>query len=140
MTNLLEKSLLLGFSIFLLTIFSSILIPFLNEIDDFNSREKDNLDSYMDLFDEIDSAILYIINNPKKCYQKEIKYPSDLNITFIENYIIYEFVFGDDKFNKVLVYNASFHNCFFHSITPQIYLLNVSYTLSYIIVDFINSH
>jgi len=140
MTNLLEKSLLLGFSIFLLTIFSSILIPFLNEINDFNSREKDDLDSYMDFFDEIDSAVLYIINNPNKCYQKDIKYPSDLNITFIENFVIYEFVFGDDKFNKALVYNASFLNCFFHNITPQIYLLNVSCTLSHIIIDFVNLH
>jgi len=140
MTNLLEKSLLLGFSIFLLTIFSSILIPFLNEITDFNNREEDSLDSYMVLFDEIDSAVLYIINNPVKCYQKDIKYPSDLNITFIENFVIYEFVFGDDKFNKALVYNASFLNCFFHNISPQIYLLNVSCTLSHIIVDFINLH
>lgn len=140
MTNLFEKSLLLGFSIFLLTIFSSILIPFLNEITDFNNREEDSLDSYMVLFDEIDSAVLYIINNPVKCYQKNIKYPRDLNITFIENFVIYEFVFGDDKFNKVLVYNISFLNCFFHDITPQIYLLNVSYALSHIIVDFINLH
>jgi hypothetical protein len=140
MTNLLEKSLLLGFSIFLLTIFSSILIPFLNEINDFNSREKDDLDSYMDFFDEIDSAILYIVSNQEKCYQKEIEYPSDLNITFIENFVIYEFVFGDDKFNKILVYNTSFHNCFFYNITPQIYLLNVSYAPSHIIVDFINLH
>lgn len=140
MTNLLEKSLLLGFSIFLLTIFSSILIPFLTEITDFNNREKDDLDSYMVFFDVIDSAVLYIINNPDKCYQKDIKYPSDLNITFIENFVIYEFVFGDDKFNKVLGYNTSFLNRFFHNITPQIYLLNVSYALSYIIVDFINLH
>lgn len=140
MTNLFEKSLLLGFSIFLLTIFSSILIPFLNEITDFNNREEDSLDNYMVLFDEIDSAVLYIINNPVKCYQKDIKYPRDLNITFIENFVIYEFVFGDDKFNKVLVYNISFLNCFFHDITPQIYLLNVSYALSHIIVDFINLH
>jgi len=140
MTNLFEKSLLLGFSIFLLTIFSSILIPFLNEITDFNNREEDSLDIYMVLFEEIDSAVLYIINNPIKCYQKDIKYPRDLNITFIENFIIYEFVFGDDKFNKILVYNTSFHNCFFYNITPQIYLLNVSYTPSHIIVDFINLH
>ena len=140
MTNLFEKSLLLGFSIFLLTIFSSILIPFLNEITDFNNREEDSLDNYMVLFDEIDSAVLYIINNPVKCYQKDIKYPRDLNITFIENFVIYEFVFGDDKFNKALVYNASFLNCFFHNITPQIYLLNVSCTLSHIIIDFVNLH
>ncbi len=140
MTNLFEKSLLLGFSIFLLTIFSSILIPFLNEITDYNDREEDSLDSYTVLFDEIDSAVLYIINNPVKCYQKDIEYPRDLNITFIENFVIYEFVFRDDKFSKVLVYNISFLNCFFHDITPQIYLLNVSYALSHIIVDFINLH
>jgi hypothetical protein len=140
MTNLLEKSLLLGFSIFLLAIFASILIPFLNEINMFNSREKDDLDSYMVLFDEIDLAVLYVINNPDKSYQKDIQYPSNLNITFIENFIIYEFVYEKDVFNKVLVYNTSFLNCFYHDFTPQIYLLNVSYTLSHIIVNFINLH
>jgi len=140
MTNLLEKSLLLGFSIFLLTVFSSILIPFLNEIPDFNNREKDKLDRYMVFFNEIDLAILYVINNPYKCYQKDVKYPNDLNITLIENFVIYEFVYGDDKFNKVLEYNTSFLNRFFHNITPQIYLLNVSYVLSHIIIDFINLH
>ena len=39
MTNLLEKTLLLGFSIFLLTIFSAILIPFLNELTEHNEIE-----------------------------------------------------------------------------------------------------
>lgn len=140
MTNLLEKSLLLGFSIILLAIFTSILIPFLNEINVFNSREKEDLDSYTDFFYEIDSAVLYVINNQGKYYQKDIKYPSNLNITFIESFVIFEFIYKEDIFNKVLVYNTSFLSCYYYDITPQIYLLNVSYTLSYLIVDFINLH
>ncbi|MFX1345270.1 MAG: hypothetical protein ACFFAI_09180 [Promethearchaeota archaeon] len=140
MTNLLEKSLLLGFSIILLAIFTSILIPFLNEINVFNNREKEDLDSYTDFFYEIDSAVLYVINNPDEYYQKDIKYPSNLNITFIESFVIFEFVYKEDIFNKVLVYNTSFLSCYYYDITPQIYLLNVSYTLSYLKVDFINLH
>ncbi|MFX0080130.1 MAG: hypothetical protein ACFE94_00085 [Candidatus Hodarchaeota archaeon] len=106
----------------------------------FNKRGNNDLDSYTVLFYEIDSAVIYVIKNPEEFYQKEIKYPSDLNITFIENFIIYEFKLGDDKFSKVLIHNTSFLNCFFYNMTPQIYLLNVSYAFSYIIVDFINLH
>jgi hypothetical protein len=140
MTNLLEKSLLLGFSIFLLAIFASILIPFLNEIKVFNSRENEDLDNYAVFFDEMDSAVLYVINNPDESYQKDIEYPNNLNITFIESFVIYEFFYEEDKFSKVLIYNTSFFNCFYHDITPQIYLLNISYMLSHIIVDFVKLH
>ncbi len=140
MTNLLEKSLLLGFSIFLLAIFASILIPFLNEVNVFNNKKNADLDRYTFFFDEIDSAVLYVINNPDESYQKDIQYPSNLNITFIESFVIYEFAYEEDKFSKVLIYNTSFFNRFYHDITPQIYLLNVSYELSHIIVDFIQLH
>ena len=40
MTNLIEKSLLIGFGIFTLTIFSSILVPYLGKIAEFNQNEK----------------------------------------------------------------------------------------------------
>ena len=66
MTNLVEKALLLGFSIFLLAIFSSLLVPILNEINDFNRNDKNSLNSYLDFYEEMDLAVNFIINNPSK--------------------------------------------------------------------------
>jgi hypothetical protein len=136
MTNLIEKSLLLGFSIFLLTIFSSILIPFLNEINDYNTSDEPDLDSYLDLFNEIDLAVCFIIDNPDKSYQNNVSYPNDLNITIFEYFIIFEFKFRAENISHVLMYNVSFINCDFHNLPPQMYLLNVSFS-SQIIVNFL---
>jgi predicted PurR-regulated permease PerM len=140
MTNLLEKSLLLGFSIFLLTIFSSILIPFLDEITEFNKQEKNTLETYIGFLDEINDAVLYIIENPEESYLKDIQYPSNLNLTLFDSFIISEFIIGSNVYNKVSSYNGSFINCFFHDFPPKTYILNVSYLLSNIILDFIDSY
>lgn len=137
MTNLIEKSLLLGFSIFLLTIFSSILIPFLNEINDFNAKDKPELDNYLDFFNEIDLAISFIIDNPDRSYQNDVSYPKDLNITVFDYFIIFEFNFRNDNISHILMYNVSFVNCFFHNLPPQMYLLNVSSTPSHIMINFL---
>ena len=138
MTNLLEKSLLLGFSIFLLMVFSAILIPFLDELTNYSENEKGELEIYMEFLDEINEAVLFIIQNPEKSYLQDILYPSNLNLTFFDTYILSEFLIGGNIYNKVSSYNASFHNCFFRSLPPQTYILNVSYPSSYIIVNFLN--
>jgi hypothetical protein len=137
MTNLLEKTLLLGFSIFLLTIFSSILIPFLDEITEFNNQEKNNLETYMVFLDEINDAILYIIENPEDSYLKDIQYPSNLNLTFFDSFFISEFIIGSNTYNRVISFNDTFLNSYFNDIPPKTYLLNVSYPYSNIIVNFI---
>lgn len=138
MTNLLEKSLLLGFSIFLLTIFSSLLIPFLNEIAEFNNNEKNELENYMSFFDEINFAVLFVIDNPDQSYLKSIYYPSYLNITCFDCLIIFDYRIGLQTYNKVLIYNTSFYNSFYHSFYPQIYLLNISFLHSKIKICFNN--
>lgn len=135
MTNLVEKALLLGFSIFLLAIFSSLLVPILNEINDFNRNDKNSLNSYLDFYEEMDLAVNFIINNPSKLYQKDVYYPKDLNITIIDTFIIYEFQFRDDNFSYVLAYNQSFINRVFYNIPPKMYLLNVSYLSSKIMIN-----
>ncbi len=138
MTNLLEKSLLLGFSIFLLTVFSVILIPFLDELTKYSENEKGELEIYMEFLDEINEAVLLVIQNPEKSYLQDILYPSNINLTFFDAYILSEFLIGGKIYNKVLSYNASFHNCFYRSLPSLTYVLNVSYPSSYIIVNFLN--
>ncbi len=119
MTNLLEKSLLLGFSIFLLTVFSTILIPFLGELTEYNENEKNKLKIYTEFLDEVNEAVLYIIQNPEGSYLQDIEYPSNLNLTFFNSYIISEFLIGGNIYSKVSSYNASFYNSFFHNLPPQ---------------------
>ncbi|MHA1932900.1 MAG: hypothetical protein ACW96X_10190 [Promethearchaeota archaeon] len=138
MTNLIEKALLLGFSIFLLAVFSAILIPFLGELNEYNDNEQNEFENYTEFLDEINDAVLYVIQNPEKSYLHDIQYPKNLNLTFFDKYIISEFLIEGKIYSKALSYNTSFHNCFFHSLPPQKYLLNVSSPLSNIIVNFIN--
>ncbi len=88
MTNLLEKSLLLGFSIFLLTVFFAILTPFLEEFTEYNENEKNELGIYIEFLDEINEAVLYIIQSPEESYLQDIHYPSNLNLTFYDSFII----------------------------------------------------
>ena len=138
MTNLLEKSLLLGFSIFLLTIFSSLLIPFLNELADFNNSERRELDKYISFFDEINDAVLYVIDNPEESYLKNVDYPNYLNLTCFDYCIIFNYIIGQQIYEKVLLYNTSFYNSYFYNVYPQIYLLNVSFLFTMIKVNIIN--
>ena len=138
MTSILEKSLLLGFSIFLLTIFSSILIPYLGEIDEFNKGRRNDKESYMLFIDEINHAILSTINTPEEPYINTVDYPSDFNITVHDYFVICEFLYENNFYDKILFYNASFYNCNFHGIPPNTYLLNVSYQTAEIFIKITN--
>ncbi|MHA1913581.1 MAG: hypothetical protein ACW986_02475 [Promethearchaeota archaeon] len=137
MTTLVEKALLLGFSIFTLIVFSSILIPFFQEINDFNNN-RDELDIYFEFIDDVDLAVLYIIDYPDQIYLKVIEYPENFNITFNDCFINYKFNYGENSYSKVSIYNSSFFTSTFQDIPPQLYLLNVSYHISLIFVNFIN--
>ncbi|MHA2398185.1 MAG: hypothetical protein ACXADU_04780 [Promethearchaeota archaeon] len=137
MTTLVEKALLLGFSIFALIVFSSILIPFFQEINDFNNN-RDELDSYFEFIDEIDLAVLYIIDDPNQVYLKVIEYPKNFNITINDCYINYQFIFEENTISKVSIHNSSFLTKIFQNIPPQTYLLNVSYQHTLIFVNIIN--
>ncbi|MHA2181678.1 MAG: hypothetical protein ACXAAH_09670 [Promethearchaeota archaeon] len=140
MTNLLEKALLLGFSIFLLAVFSAILFPFLGELNEHLDNEQNELEIYTEFLDDVNEAVLFITQNPKESYLQEIQYPRNLNLTIFETYIISEFLIEGKIYSKTSSYNTSFHNCFFHNLPSQKYLLNVSYPQSNIIIDFINLH
>ncbi|MFW9829756.1 MAG: hypothetical protein ACFFEY_19435, partial [Candidatus Thorarchaeota archaeon] len=91
MTNLVEKTLLLGFGLFTLTLFASIIIPFMGEIASFNQNDKNDLELCFLLIDEIDRGINYLEINPEGIYLEVIEYPPRLNVSFYENIIKYEF-------------------------------------------------
>jgi hypothetical protein len=140
MTNLIEKSLLLGFGIFTLTIFSSLIIPFLGTIADFNQNGRNDLETYMFIINEIDQGINYVVQNQDEVYLKEIDYPSNLNTSFYMNIAKYEFFIEGQHCVKINEYNETFFNSYFHQIHPGTYLLIISRYLSLIKVNISNLH
>ncbi len=138
MTNLLEKSLLIGFGILILTIFSSLIAPFLGKLVEFNKNENDELESYLLFITEIDLAIIYVTQNPDELYLKKIEYPSNLNISFYDHFAEYEFMIEKKIVSKIFIYNETFANSFFHEIPSKTYLLNASYRSSYIEINLID--
>ena len=63
MTNLLEKALITGFGIFILTIFISMINPFLMQISEFNDNVNTDIEKYENFFYEVDTGIKFIIKN-----------------------------------------------------------------------------
>jgi hypothetical protein len=138
MTNLIEKTLLLGFGILTLTIFSSILIPFLGKLTAFNQNEVAILETYMIFINEIDQGISYVEQYPNEQHLKKIDYPRNINISFYDQIAKYEFIVGNQLCVKIYEYNGKFFESYFHNIPPQEYLLNISGLSSLILIDIIN--
>ena len=138
MTNLIEKSLLLGFGIFTLTIFSSIVVPFLGTLAEFNQNGRNELELYMYFINEIDQGINYVIQNPDEVYLKNVDYPTNLNTSFYDTIAKFEFFIDDQLCVKLKEYNEGFINQDFQQIIPETYLLNISRRLSLINVNFNN--
>ena len=138
MTNLIEKSLLLGFGIFTVTIFSSILIPFLGTIVEFNQNGRKELEDYMFIINEIDQGINHVIENQDETYLRNIEYPPNLNLTLYSNIARYDFLIENQLCVKIKEYNGYFVNQNFQEITPGAYLLNISHFLSFIKINLIN--
>jgi len=139
MTNLVEKSLIIGFGILVLTIFSSLISPFLGQIIDFNMNEKKELETYSDFINEVDLSIRNAIQKPNEPHLKRIEYPKNFNISFYENFAEFKFILDRKVYTEILGYNKTFLTVFFHKIPPQSYILNVSYNLSLIKINIINS-
>jgi len=138
-TNLLEKSLLIGFGILILTIFSSLITPFIGEIVEFNKDEKRELENYMNFINVIDQSIIFAIQNPNESYLKKIEYPSGINISFYDHFAEYTFFFDEKVYNKILMYNETFSKSNFLKIPSKVYILNISYNSFHIIIKLINT-
>ena len=57
MTNLLEKALLTGFGLFILTIFVSLINPFIISISEFNRTSKNDVENYNNFFNALANFI-----------------------------------------------------------------------------------
>lgn len=136
MTNLLEKALITGFGILILTIFISIVNPFLLQISEFNDNAKIDIEKYEKLFFEVDTGIRFNIENPNITYVKIIEYPTNLNITLTDFYCKYEYNIGNEYNYKIVEYNKPFINHIYKSLPTNSYILSISDVFSFIEVQF----
>jgi len=136
MTNLLEKALLTGFGIFVLTIFLSMINPFIIQISEFNGTVKNDIITFENFFNEVDIAVKFIIENPEAIYLREIDYPKNLNVTFNDFYVKYDFLIENKLHYKIYEYNKPFINNFYRNLSTTTFILNVSCFQNFIAVYF----
>ncbi len=136
MTNLLEKALLTGFGIFVLTIFLSMINPFITQISEFNGTIENDIIAYENFFNEVDIAVKFIIENPGAIYLSEIDYPKNLNVTFSDFYVKYDFLIENKLNYKIYEYNKPFINHFYRNLPSTTFILNVSCFQNFIAVIF----
>ena len=138
MTNLLEKALLTGFGIFILIIFISLINPFILSISEFNSSIKNDVEKYNNFFNEVDTAILFVIANPEVNYLNIIEYPGNLNISLTEGYVKYNFLIENEVQYKIYEYVKPFISYTYINLSSSRYILNISCNSNYINVQFNN--
>ncbi|MHA1507077.1 MAG: hypothetical protein ACTSO6_00045 [Promethearchaeota archaeon] len=137
MTNLLEKALLTGFGLFILIIFISLINPFIISISEFNSAIKNDIERYDNFFNEVDNAILFVIENPDVIFLNVIEYPGNLNISLTEGYVKYNFLIENEVQCKIYEYVKHFINNAYINLSISRYILNISCNNNYINVQFI---
>ena len=136
MTNLLEKALVTGFGIFILTIFISMINPFIMQVSEFNSTIIDDIEIYEDFFFEVDTGIKFIIENPNATYIKNIEYPRNLDVILTDFYCKYEYVIGNKSNYKIFEYIKPFINQSYVNLSANNYFLSVSIVYNFIEVQF----
>ncbi len=136
MTNLLEKALITGFGIFILTIFISMINPFVINISRYNDTINLDIEKCENFFFEVDSGIKFSIENPNATYTKTIDYPKNLNITLTEFYCKYEYVIGNKIYYKIIEYTKPFIDHSYINLPANSYVLKISNLYGFIEVQF----
>ena len=100
MTNLLEKALLIGFGIFILTIFFILVAPFFGKITNFKENDKRDLDD-----DNNNSIIIKFYENneniekDEEIYFLNVEYLRDLEFFFKNNYAKFYYNLKEKTYN-----------------------------------------
>ena len=136
MTNLLEKALITGFGIFILTIFISMINPFIMQVSEFNNTIKDDIEIYENFFFDVDTGIKFVIENPNATYIKNIEYPRNLNVILTGFYCKYEYVIGNKSNYKIIEYIKPFINHSYVNLSANNYILSISIVYNLIEVQF----
>ena len=136
MTNLVEKLLITGFGIFILVSFLLIISPFTDIIYDYDDYQED-LDNILMNINDIDQSIEYISIYHNESFFEEIEIYHNLNISVEEFNIEYSFIINQNqksiKSNHIIKLKIKD----FELISKKKYLLNLSYDLFSIDINFI---
>jgi hypothetical protein len=137
MSNLVEKSLIIGFGVFSLIIFLSIIAPFLNvSLKNYINDEK-TLESYNNFIEKVDAGVYYVIANPNNEFSELIDFPSYMNISISENEISYYFKLDSNIVSKHNSYSKNFFNAEYKDYPSQKYSLKIYFELELLKVLFI---
>lgn len=129
MSNLVEKSLIVGFGVFSLIIFLSVITPLLNtSLKNYNDDKK-VIENYYDLIDRVDVGIYYVIANPRNEFHELIDFPPFLNISIFKNEISYDFRIDTSIFSKHRLYSINFFSVEYKEYPSQEYILQVHFEL-----------
>ena len=138
MSNLIEKSLLVGFGVFTLIIFLSIITPFLNVSLKNYLDDKKTLENYNNFIDLIDTGVYYVIANPKNEFRELIDFPPFMNISISKNEIQYDFKIDTSIVSKQKIYSINFVNVEYKDYPSQKYNLKVYFELELLKVSLVN--
>lgn len=137
MTSLLEKSLITGFGIFALILFLILISPFIQKIEEYKkNEEEEELDEYTNFINKINSAIKYSINHPGAEFIENIEYPENMNISFKDNYVKFDFLLENKIYSKIINYEAQFVQKYYYNMPSKTYQLNITHHSSLINVYF----
>ena len=125
MTNLIEKSLITGFGIFILIIFFILISPFFNQAKEFNDNDKDDIDNYMDFVEQLDNAILSVIENPNIPYKDYIQCYENLDVIIVGKQVKFYFKLNNEPYYKILEYKIFFYNYTYDYLISEIYFLKI---------------
>ncbi|MHA1126218.1 MAG: hypothetical protein ACTSRT_09345 [Promethearchaeota archaeon] len=131
-----EKSMLIGFGLFTLIVFLSIIQPFFGALLKFYDEDKQYLENIENFIEEIDCAIIYSISNPEEVYEKGIIFPRDLNITISGNEVKYNYLINNNMYSNSKRYGSIFHTALYHNITSTQYILQVFFESNYVRILF----
>ena len=139
MTNLIEKSLITGFGIFILIIFFILIIPFFNQAKEFNDNDKDDIDNYMDFVEQLDNAILLVIENPDIPYKDYIQCYENLDVIIVGKQVKFYFKLDNEPYYKILEYKILFYNYTYDYLISEIYFLKIFTCSNNSVIDLIFS-
>ena len=139
MTNLLEKSLITGFGIFVLIIFITLIAPFYNEVEEFNEEDKDDIDNYMDFVGQLDNAILSVKENPGFIYKDNIQCYENLDVIIEGKQVKIYFELDNEPYYKIFEYKVYLCNYTYDTFASEVYSLEILFINNNSFIDVVFS-
>ena len=139
MTNLLEKSLITGFGIFVLIIFIILIAPFYNEVEEFNEEDKDDIDNYMDFVGQLDNAILSVKENPGFIYKDNIQCYENLDVIIEGKQVKIYFELDNEPYYKIFEYKVYLCNYTYDTFASEVYSLEILFINNNSFIDVVFS-